>query len=859
MSELTLEDRDAVLERLNANRDVHEVTVMYSELIEKGVDPVQICRTCSKTDPQRIKVSLKEMISLKKENNGVLPESALCHPNVSEELRNVRSDRTITPLRADGKVLVQLQTKTQRAESVAYIDSCGQNIQDKCRGCSRLNRINARVKGGTNANGHPYFVEVLIGGHCTIPAEGIVVDGEVTMCDKKPYSRDPLGLSRSCGNCKWRSAYSEPSMLDHVTPLRWGLTSYEREKAMEGVDPDQIGIALNEASRARGKIKVKAGPRTNDSVMSWAGMIKYFNLSIVRMYEDDEGKPFSVDVRIPTTGDIFNFKLAEGDDSIGMIKIVDTKNAILEITSPHHRQYGLPDRNRISYPRSEELVDCDKCNGNKSYPSFNGSEWKDIPCQQCGGTGKVGAGVPSNIVTVEDNSDLVDPYCTQCHGKIPCYHHLRQPMLRESRSVVRLLNGVIETEHTTFHSYMRKDSRHVIQVEPDENKLVLKRDGSHVWVENSAGNAPSFVLFRIRVRSIMDWCKNSDERRQVLKQFADTKNKIAHGPDRLIDYSWSKPAPVPAFHAFCSLNLYDQEHGHPTVKTFNDQGESAGLVSTARGIDFAQEWNDEFGTPRDQISTNRIMESFGRVEILLDPKFSWAKAQENEEWMRVHSTGEIIQDEFIASLHQLIRGRKSENGVEFPGMPKDAVVVDLGVGIPNTSIILNSTEDAINWLSEEIVMPGNDEAKGFKTTRRWAALGYENFRNTKRLQEGDINSVFEFSKRDAMSDKEDDEARVGFYACTRCYDPTDEGDAGKYYPYEVSTIDLSCPNPECDGLLFFMPSEEHRQGHMRATNDQIEPDEPYRRRSGSADSSSWQQSERLQSMSCPNWQPRRGW
>ena len=110
-----------------------------------------------------------------------------------------------------------------------------------------------------------------------------------------------------------------------------------------------------------------------------------------------------------------------------------------------------------------------------------------------------------------------------------------------------------------------------------------------------------------------------------------------------------------------------------------------------------------------------------------------------------------------------------------------------------------------------------------------------------------------------MSDKEDDEARVGFYACTRCYDPTDEGGAGKYYPHEVSTIDLSCPNPECDGLLFFMPSEEHRQGHLRANNDQLEPDEPYRRRSGSADSLSWQQSERLQSMSCPNWQPRRGW
>jgi hypothetical protein len=257
------------------------------------------------------------------------------------------------------------------------------------------------------------------------------------------------------------------------------------------------------------------------------------------------------------------------------------------------------------------------------------------------------------------------------------------------------------------------------------------------------------------------------------------------------------------------------------------------------------------------MSTNPVMESYAGG-LQRDPNFSWVKGQILEEWLRVHNPGEVIQDEFLASRDQLVEGRKAVDGKPFV-MPDETTVEQLGIGVPNTAVTFETTEEVMDWLDEPFIMPGNAEAAPTTVSRRYAAVGYENFRRTPSLREEDIPSVFTFTHMEPMSDESTvGQENPGFFACSSCYDPTDEGGAGKYLPSEVTTDDLTCPDPECDGVLIFMSNRhEWLQPGMRYDTDVAPPTEPYRRRSGSPDTTAWLQTERLMNMSCPFWERRR--
>lgn len=880
------EERQTHLDRLFDMKQHFDVPAQQQAAFAGGVTPGQVCRTCTKTEPQRVQVSIKEMTALRKANGGKLPDDALCQPDKASELRIIRANKTITPIPTGpaahgpggsptgtgiGKVRVHLQTVAERSASVALADTCGQEIQEKCRTCARFKRIVARVPGGTNASGRTYFVEVLIGGHCTIPAEGIVINGETRYCDKQLRSEDPLELRKSCLTCRYNTSYGQDSMLDHVTPLLGDLTPYEMDAARQNAHPDEVGMAIASARRLRVQVRAPLGPRSKNTNTTWTGMIKFYRLEIAKLHVDDHDRPRAVDLRIFPSGDVFTFNLAEADDSIGLVTLVNSRHAVLQITSPHHRQYGLPDNDRVAYPRGEQLGVCPTCHGEKklikgvlvcAYDNFRNGVWEAVPCDHCGQTGLVSEALPPQHLFTHDYSDRVDPDCTQCSTRLPCRHHRRSPYLEEEVGVLRLPDGRTEATFSTSLSYRYDDVRVVTPVENVARHVHLRWRDGHVDFIDGNGETPSFTLLRLRIRDILGRCRTATERAEVLRAYVRSKDHVPHAQARRVDFSLLAPARVDAFHNFCSLNAYDQSRrpgkiSRPLVRTFDDYGEMK-LVSLARGLDFMHEWNDQFGTPRSDMSTNVVMDTYG-LGLQRDPMFSWVKWQINEEWLRVTNPGEVVQDEFLASEHQLAQGRKGFGTKETTPMPAETHVTRLGVGISNTSITLDSTQAVVDWLDERMWMPGNDEAAGFGTTRRWMVYGVENFRNTKRLHEDDIPSVFEYNHHIPMNDESTaEQENPGFFACTRCYDPSDaEGSAGKYLPDEVNTVDLSCPDPDCDGVLVFMSTRnEWMQGHMRFTSDQIEPEEPYRRHSGSPDTTAWLQQERLMSMSCPFWAPR---
>jgi len=851
----TREESSAIGEAEAGQRKTFKLFERFTQDMESGVAAAQICRVCTKTPTQRIVVNMKQMKALRAANNGALPPSAKCQPSDDRESRAIRMDRSVSKIAANRTgVPVKITSAKERHSKVsAWHESCGQSLQDKCRTCVHFKEHTVRVP-ATGRDGNTYSAYVVIGGYCKIPEAGIIVGGKTVFCNKELKVKESVAKEQSCFTCKWNTSYGKESMDYHVTPLLGDLTPYENFIARSAPE-DEVAMRITNMRLGRVQVLAPITPFSTRMSPTWSGILKTYKLVIEKIYEDNNQNPVAVDLKIPNLGNSVRFELSEADTRIGLVSIADANHAILEILSPYHRFYGLPDNNLYFAPIAGEKQDCPTCKttGNvlqETLPQERRrfGRLKKVMCERCGGTGHIREDIAPAVFEKIDYSARVVDTCTQCHGNVPCHYHLRKPKLIQSTEVLRLINGSVQNEYRQSVEYMANDTRIVRRVESPTNTLKLLRENKTVRVVDSAGNAPQFSLFRIRLRSILNWCKNSDERAQIMRQYGKILAGIPYGRKNKtgrVDLSPYYPAPVDPFHPFCSLNMFDKTYNMSVTRRAGED---------ARGLDFTAVWNDAFGTPRSDMSTNLITEqnqdnprsAYGRTRR--NEKYSWTKAQVHEEWLRVTNSGEILQDECLATLSHLEQAREMLGITETTSMPEATTTTSLGFGVPNTSIRFESAIEVMEWLDSSRIMPGNAEAHGFAASNRWFALGWENFRNTKKLQKDDIPSVFTFNHLVSMSDESTADAEsLGFYVCTTCYDPSDLGGAGRYNPDEITTVDLSCPDPDCDGVLIFMSTDdEWKQGNMQYSD-------PFRRRSGSMDSPNWMQRERLQQMSCEFW------
>lgn len=906
---------------------VYEIVENNRLRLASGVDPVQFCRTCSFQD-SRLSASIAQIAAARKEGRSL--EDLKCQPYKEAGLRRIHQDKTISSttievgpiekqkeILAGGKIRINLVRRPEKAVA-GMADTCGQELLDKCRNCTRLVRQVARFPGGLNANGRPFYVEALLGGHCSIPAEGIVVKGEITYCDRQVRLADPRDEMHNCANCKYNMSFGSDTMLDHSSPLYYELTPFEFDVASDAaVEPAEVGLEIWKARMLKGQVMAPVGPNSKTRTPAWIGLLKTYKVAIVKSYwatrqiRDKEVEVITaVDLRMPGSGAVINFSTGNADDRVGVVDVISRDTAILTVMSPYHRQYGLPDNDRFTYPIFAKDT-CWSCRGagTKAVLNARTAQFEYVDCSVCRPQPRAPRPTQSFIrpvplqVTENDRSarvSLTCKFCDQRRGQ-PCAHHAKLSVETEIIAHYPLPNGRLLEQIEKTQDYRDPGSERFKVTEPPERVLQLHRDDAGIYVADANGNPPDYAIFRVRARSILEWCKNDEERKAVMAQLAASRHAMSHTRPRQVDLGWNRPAPADAWHPLCAVNLYDRTYRpgkvmRPDVTIVRMEGgvEITETVGTARGLDFARMWNDSFGTPRSDMSTNPIRPAdFGVIRgiddrriaqpgIGLDEKFSWTKYQVSEDWLRVNNDGEVVQDEFLASYHHLVQGRKTHHGHEWVDPPKTKVT-KLGFAVGNTNIDrfpnhnlpgpdgkpqlgkhdrgrkFSKPEDVERYLRLYVYMPGNDEAAGFWATMRWFILGYENFRNTRPLRGDDIPSVFEFNQTPQSEGDDPDAEGVGFFVCTRCYDPS-QGDAGRYSPSEVSKADLSCPNPECDGtLIFLLNAEEWRQGHMQIGSDQIDETEPYRRRSGAPDTARWQQDERLMNMSCPYWTSRRSW
>jgi len=139
--------------------------------------------------------------------------------------------------------------QTSPYKTVAVVSNCGHQIAPKCKGCDRFAPEQVAIpydpggKGifhGTQVQGESIVPMIYtgsglpvkywnntVGGHCTIPAKGIVKDGKTVFCDPTP--RKINVEAPSCQNCNWLDYMGSQWQTDYLEVNdHASVTSWER-------------------------------------------------------------------------------------------------------------------------------------------------------------------------------------------------------------------------------------------------------------------------------------------------------------------------------------------------------------------------------------------------------------------------------------------------------------------------------------------------------------------------------------------------------------------------------------------------------------------------------------------------------
>ena len=513
-------------------------TIDLTERYESIPQP-QICRTCMHTSNREWPYTPGQRMEMlaagaTEEDLRCAPDKDLMHFKVLEK--------------ADWRDRVVSIHYESPERTRAFVDSCGHTIAPKCRGCARFIAETVPVPYSTtgakvhwmvdNSNGKeeavPYtdddspirWWNVQVGGHCSIPAEGITVDGKITYCDRQTRGRKIE--NPSCANCKWLYYTSDYWMADHLEVNRnAALTPWEREHAAaQGESAAQgIGLALwRKQTDPIGRIRwygaklLKAGYHN--------GMFKF-------RVEFDHNRVVAV---LPGDDDRFRVHVDDGIlDGISEPVIFDNPPRVaVEIAYPYNKMFRLP------MPlRERRLV------------------WPPLP------KGRF----------VERNSKkLVQPNCPRCSDK-PCYYHAKKPVRNE-------LTGDITFERpkgdTAFWAVPPEGRLHLVEV----NGEVLAFDGNNNLPEAYGDDRANATVFRQWLPTLLDQARQfgPDGPRQVLHQYFEMMNFMAQHGYRKLRPSWLVPSSVEPSKPHCS-----NPFGMDLRKVF---GDSFGLERVEFDFDF---------------------------------------------------------------------------------------------------------------------------------------------------------------------------------------------------------------------------------------------------------------------------------
>lgn len=354
-------------------------------LVERlaDTDPAQVCRTCTHANNRNWHMSAAQVAAATAKGIGPLELKCSTDKEIStyKVLETTNRRLQIAPVGAPSSFRTR-----------AVVDSCGHSVAAKCKGCDRFVPVQVRVPYAKSGAGIYWTTRkvrgsdvatpaaadgsriswwnVTISGHCSIPKEGIVVDGKTTYC--APISRKLAIENPSCLNCNWMDRTGENWQFDHLTVNENAtLSPYERYLASLRVT-DEVKPAMAYGLALKEKQSQGHGRRM------WH-RAKLEDVSVER-----GRKRYHVVFERPEVRAI----IAEGDWRFEVHEVPGSDYVAIDIAWPYHKMFSRDDRmfrNVFIWPRLPERI------------------WIS-------------------------NVNLTDPDCPRCRPQRACYYHAKGPI-----------------------------------------------------------------------------------------------------------------------------------------------------------------------------------------------------------------------------------------------------------------------------------------------------------------------------------------------------------------------------------------------------------------------------------------------
>jgi hypothetical protein len=445
-----------------------------------GVDPTTVCRTCTHRDNHLWAVKTAEMI--KRGKDGETKADMECAP--TKELRTYKLLETI---RSRGRIVPLNEPSKHRAR--AFVDTCGHTLRPECKGCDRFSPVQVAVPYSKNPDarifwtfenrngrdvpvpvaddgGNVFWWNVTIGGHCTIPAEGLDRNGTKVYCDPKPRK---LKIDNpGCGNCHWLDFAGEQWQTDYLTVnSNAALTPWEREQARRFVGEDvTLPMALGLALKAKQSSKV--------------GRSYWYRATLLK--EGLHRGQYKYRVNFSESGVVA--VITDDDWRWTVHRTNDPKVVAVEILMPYHRMFRLGDhmtKRALRWPRS-----------------------------------------PRPVLIEPNLAHLVDTNCPRCKADKPCYHHAKDPRRSDVTGDIEYFNpeGLQLRWEYPAHGQMH------VAVINDEVVAVDGNGNRPVPYSDEVANAATFRRLLPGLLTEAGRKHGDDGRAAIMAQYKEVRSKL---------------------------------------------------------------------------------------------------------------------------------------------------------------------------------------------------------------------------------------------------------------------------------------------------------------------------------------------
>jgi hypothetical protein len=643
------------------------------------------CKTCAHGNERHWNVPLAEIVSAAGSHAKL--KELRCEPTKVEVTRKIRRDGVLVAINSkDRAVLARDIDENSDDIDPAYVNSCGFQLASKCRNCARLRKVEVIIP-DPNPERKNSTRKVVISAACSIPAEGIVIEGRRVTCAPKPTNR-LANITPSCENCRFSFTTDERWQLDDFVVNDADLTPYEMEMARLSVggDPEQVGRAINMARRAKAQVT--------------RGRVRWYPTTILGHYEDPEGQHDQYKVQMANgTQAVLHY---DGVDVVRYTVVRQTMENVQVVVPPEavrlHVIKGTKAALEIKLPWQAPLGLIDSKDGNDGTTKRT----RNLPALP----DRIGA----TYVTTEivSRGGIKRKVRKRVWDRGEDYFASKHPVFNETTGLVELHvkrrdpNEVDLSETGLWRLHVINDDKGWRVVDDRYFWNVLLR----LWCGQSVARpeeGPHVTVFKLRLRSLLEIAERKggkEARAAVQSQFLAMESSYPLSRPYLTTPGIFRDTGLEPYKEYCSLNLADPD----------------------QGINFRELFGDSFGMDRTAYSR------------------TWSYEMERDQWYRATHAGNEVHGEIMRNeLMDPAWPEMSPRSMPQLDKPRLIMLDPFGNEVEDweeldeermKALRLEDTKAYLEWL-DELVPRESEDGHVFYQDRKMQVHGYTMYRGSR--------------------------------------------------------------------------------------------------------------------------------